>query len=118
MGRAVELKVSDRTLRDVEDCRADCFVCDVLPIKQDAGGSAGDSAGRDSRIAGFRWIEGFSALKDDARLNLRKIEKVAAIYRKRIDLIFGDNVADASLLSIDLKRTRTDLDRFSRRAQR
>src|ERR1700722_15976377 len=45
---------------------------------------------------------------------MRQVEKVAAVNRQRVDLIFRNNVADTSLIRIDLKCTCIYLDSLAR----
>src|SRR6202042_135489 len=97
---------------DVEDGGADGFVGDVLTIEKNTGGTAGDTANRDSRIASFGRVEGFAALEDNARLDLSEVEEVASVYGKGLNLLLRNNVADAGLLGVDLQGTGIDFDHY------
>src|SRR5580698_337453 len=106
----VELELVDGALRDVEDCRADGLVGDVLTIEKNSGGTAGDAGDGDGRVAGLGGIEALTGLEDDTGLDLREVEEVAAVHREAANLLAGDDVRDAGLVGVDLNGAGVDLD--------
>ena len=59
---AVELELANRALRHVEDRGSDGFVCNVLSIQKDAGGTTGHAIHRQGRIASLGRIKRTASL--------------------------------------------------------
>ena len=109
LSRTIELEFIDRPGRRVEDRRADRFIGNVLTVQQNAGGAAGDTVQRNSRITGLGWIKTLSTLQDDARLNLRDVENVAPIDGQSFNLLTSHHAGNTGLVGVDLQRARVDL---------
>ncbi len=100
-----QLELADGAFRHVEDKRSDGFVRDVLAVNKNTCGAAIRAVDAESGVARLSGIEGLAGLEDDAGLNLRDVENVAAVNRKRFDLLGGDNAGHAGLFGVDLNFT-------------
>ncbi len=104
-------------MRNIEDCRPDGLVGNVLTVQKNACGAARDAAGRYGGIARLGGVERFTALQDDAGLNLGEVKKVPAVDWQRVDLLLGDHITDSRLIRVYLDGSRGHLNRYCRFSQ-